>query len=427
MNRKMRLWSLCGLTGVAATLGAPVSALAQGTSYMWAQQVASAGDDQAFAIAAHGGDVFTVGFSTGQFAVEPAAGGSDLFVTKHDSTGAQVWSHQLGTSEFERAQGVAVAADGSVYVTGSTLGDLDGNTNAGGHDAFLVKYDASGIKQWTRLLGSSTDDFSLGVSVGPDGSPSIAGYTLGAHGGATNAGGHDVLVAKYDASGTLQWTRQLGSTKADQAQGISVAPDGSVYVAGTTSGPLDGNAHAGSMDLFLLKYDSAGTKQWSRQRGNLNSNYGQAVAAGADGSVYVTGYTWGALDGETNTGLYDAFLVRYDSAGTHHWTRLFGTSQPEYATDVAVDANGNAYVTGYTDGLLPGQTGAGSTDTFLVKYDSTGDKWFNRQVGTSESDFARGVALDDNGNPYVAGYTWGAFPGAPNAGGYDAFIIRHLP
>ena len=106
--------------------------------------------------------------------------------------------------------GVSADGLGNVYISGYTYGSL-GGPNAGSDDAFVSKYDAAGTLQWTRQLGTSAIDRSYGVSADGLGNVYISGYTSGSLGG-PNAGGNDAFVSKYDAAGTLQWTRQLGTS-----------------------------------------------------------------------------------------------------------------------------------------------------------------------------------------------------------------------
>lgn len=106
------------------------------------------------------------------------------------------------------------------------------------------------------------------------------------------------------------------------------------------------------------------------------------------------------------------------------WIRQMGTPSSDVASSVAIDSSGNAYVAGYTLGGLDGNTYAGSADLYLVKYDPSGTKLWTRQMGTVGNDVAQSVALDSSGNPYVSGWTTGAFEGYANAGREDIFLIR---
>ncbi len=195
-------------------------------------------------------------------------------------------------------------------------------------------------------------------------------------------------------------------------------------MTGYTGGGLDGNTNAGSDDLFVVKYNSSGTKQWTKQLGTSSNDYANGVATDSSGNVYVTGYTGGGLDGNTNAGSDDLFVVKYNSSGTKQWTKQLGTSSNDYANGVATDSSGNVYVTGYTGGGLDGNTNAGSDDLFVVKYNSSGTKQWTKQLGTSVNDQTNGVATDSSGNVYVTGGTYGGL-GNTSAGGLDLFVVKY--
>ena len=101
--------------------------------------------------------------------------------------------------------------------------------------------------------------------------------------------------------------------------------------------------------------------------GTASNEVGCGVATDASGTIYVTGETWGSLGGETNAGLNDIFLARYDGSGTRQWVKLLGTASNDYGYGVATDASGNIYITGHTRGNLGGETNAGGSDIFLAR------------------------------------------------------------
>ena len=124
-----------------------------------------------------------------------------------------------------------------------------------------------------------------------------------------------VSPAPTPAPTVTGWTKQLGTSSWDEGQGITSDSSGNVYVTGFTGGGLDGNTNAGAEDLFVIKYNSSGTKQWTKQDGTATGEIGQAITNDSSGNVYVTGETWGGLDGNTNAGSRDLFVVKYDSDG----------------------------------------------------------------------------------------------------------------
>jgi len=145
-------------------------------------------------------------------------------------------------------------------------------------------------------------------------------------------------------------------------------------MTGFTEGGLDGNTNSGGTDMFLVKYNSTGTKQWTKQLGTSSLDYGNGITSDSSGNIYVTGITSGGLDGNTIYGKNDIFLVKYNSSGTKQWTKQLGTSSVDKGRGVTTDSSDNIYVTGGTDGDLDGNTNSGSVDIFLVKYNSDGVK-----------------------------------------------------
>ena len=133
-------------------------------------------------------------------------------------------------------------------MTGYTSGGLDGNTNAGSTDLFVVKYNSSGVKQWTKQLGTSADDRGYNITSDSGGNVYVTGWTKGDLDG-TNVGGEDLFVVKYNSSGVNQWTKQLGTSSSESGNGITSDSGSNVYVTGSTLGGLDGNTSAGNADL----------------------------------------------------------------------------------------------------------------------------------------------------------------------------------
>ncbi|WP_172973517.1 Calx-beta domain-containing protein, partial [Limnospira platensis] len=221
------------------------------------------------------------------------------------------WTRLLGISEGDWASALTTGRDGSIYVAGDTRGNLDGQTNSGGRsDAFVTKYQPNGTKAWTRLLGTSENDEALALTTGSDGSIYVAGMTLGDLDGQTNSGSYDAFVTKYQPDGTKAWTRLLGTSSWDEARALTTGRDGSIYVAGYTAGDLDGQTNSGGLDAFITKYQPDGTKDWTRLLGSSSSDGANALTTGRDGSIYVAGYTYGNLDGQTNSGGSDAFISK---------------------------------------------------------------------------------------------------------------------
>jgi hypothetical protein len=142
-----------------------------------------------------------------------------------------------------------VDASGYVYITGSTSDDLF-TTSAGGNDAFLAKYDLAGNFVWARQVGTPENENSNSVTSDDFGNIYISGRTSGAFGG-VHVGDHDAFIMKFDASGNSLWCQQLGSSEADQSWGVSADKLG-VYFTGWTDSDF-AHPSAGGLDAFLVK------------------------------------------------------------------------------------------------------------------------------------------------------------------------------
>ncbi|WDT76001.1 MAG: SBBP repeat-containing protein [Candidatus Manganitrophus sp.] len=348
---------------------------------------------------------------------------------------------QFGSSENESAHAVVTDAGGNVYVTGTTRGSLPGHVNAGQNDGFIVKFNASGVQEWVRQFGSPQRDIPEAMAIDKNGNIYIAGATTGALGpNPPNAADtmcdtqtveidqcKDYFIAKYDSSGVQQWIRQGGTGFIEIGFGAAVDPDGNVYVAGSTGGDLDGNVNAlignpdpgslcGRDDIFLVKYNSAGIRQWTRILGTKCNDVAYGLAADRSGHLYITGNTFEGLGGNGGgNGFPDPrlFVAKYDALGVREWLNLFGPgSSVGFALNITADSQGNAYAVGYTNGSLDGNKDAfGQSDVFIVKYDSSGTKAWTRQFGSNTLEGAYGVAVDANDQVYLTGMTDGPLDG----------------
>ena len=182
------------------------------------------------------------------------------------------------------------------------------------------------------------------------------------------------FIVKYDANGSRKWTNQIGSARADYGSGITTDTKGNVYLLGQSNGSIGTDINFGSGGFIVVKYDNTGTLQWINQYGTKFQDIGKAITIDANDNVYVTGETSGGLDGNTSAGDNDLFVVKYNSSGVKQWTKQLGTSSSDYGYGITSDSSGNLYVTGRTNGGLDGNTSAGDSDIFVVKYNSDGVK-----------------------------------------------------
>ncbi len=304
------------------------------------------------------GNIYTAGTTTGTF--PGSTGSGNGYVAKYNSSRVLQWIRQFGAAVSVSVAGIAVEkTTGDVFVTGSTPATLDSQTYAGGTaDPYLMKFDTNGNWQWTRLRGTSTIDYATAVAVDSAGNAYMTGYTYGGFDSYTNQGSSDMFLVKYNAAGTEQWMRQRGTTGSDQANGVTTFDNGLgtifVYVVGTTTGSLDGITPPGGGDVALVAYDSNGNWQWTQLHGSSAADIGTAVTVDGSGSIYYAGHTFGTFEpGYSYVGSYaDGIVSKCTSTGDIIWRRQIGADQQEIMTGIAVDVAGNVYAAGSTAGNL---------------------------------------------------------------------------
>jgi uncharacterized delta-60 repeat protein len=415
------------------------------------RQIGTSGEDISSDITIDNlGNIYVTGYTEGAFDGNKNKGKNDFFLVKYDSDGEKQWAQQFGSNADEWARGIAKDSLNNIILTGGTLGKLASSKNLGSYDIFLVKYDSKGTKQWTRQIGTSTVDDGHAVTTDSSDNIYITGRTWGGLDGSNKpkACKHvtvpagkvcsDIFLAKYDSDGEKQWIKQIISSSKEIANGVAVDSVGNIYLTGFTSGGLEG-VNSGGNDIFLVKYSSDGIKQWIEQFGSSGDDSGLGIRVDSKDNVYVTGFTEGGLDGNTNSGKQDIFLAKFNASGFKLWTKQLGTPLYDSANGLAIDSSDNIYVTGYTQGNL--YTYSGGKDVFLVKFNSSGTKQWTRQFGApsffqksqynsssqavSSEDEGKKVSIDSGGNIYLTGNTQGGLDGNSNSGKEDIFLIKY--
>jgi len=355
-------------------LGILNSQAAGGAFNYWLASLGGASDDYGTSVTADSSD----NIYSSSFTFSVGAGSGDGLLVKYDLLGVVQWQRTLGGTGSDRLYATAKDSSDNIYVAGETVSE-----GAGSQDVLLAKYNSSGVIQWQRILGGSLPDAANGLTVDSSDNVYLFGQTQSA-----GAGSNDLLLAKYNSSGTLQWQRILGGTGGEFGYGVATDASGNAYVLGRTNS--DG---AGSNDLLLAKYNSSGTLQWQRVLGGAGGDQGRTVLVNSSGDIYALGYF--APIGEENSLL----LAKYNSSGTLQWQRsLSGTATN--GVGAALDSLGNIYVIGSTN-----NDGAGEYDFLIAKYNSSGTIQWQRVLGGSLREAAYGISTDSSDNVIVTGRT----------------------
>ncbi|MBI4671755.1 MAG: SBBP repeat-containing protein [Chloroflexi bacterium] len=404
-------------------------------------------------------------FPTTPGAFQTTFGGTffDAFVSKFNATGTGlIYSTFLGGSDDEWGRGIALDTVGNTYVTGYTesddfpitLGAFQTTYNGGGA-AFVTKLNATGTAlEYSTFLGNSS--WGNAISLDTGGNAHVTGYTSSASfpitPGAfqtTYNSNQDAFVTKLNATGTaLVYSTFLGGDSIDADYSIALDINGNAYVTGytesanfpTTTGAFQ-TTYGGREDAFVTQLNATGTALvYSTFLGSNNAEWGWGITLNAAGNAYVTGETnsynfpttLGAFQTTSGGSGIDVFVTKLNVTGTAlEYSTFLGGSGYDTGVGIALDADGNAYVTGRTTSVnFPTITGAFQTtkrrknlDPFMTKLHAAGTALvYSTFLRGASYDWGSAIALDAVGNAYLTGGT--SSPNFPTTSGAFQTTIR---
>ncbi|KUH33811.1 hypothetical protein APY94_04625 [Thermococcus celericrescens] len=253
---------------------------------------------------------------------------------------------------------------------------------------------------WAKSYGGDGLDEANAVAVAPNGDIIIVGYTW-----SFNAAYNDVWVLRLDENGTVKWQKTYGGSDWEGAYAVAVAPNGDIVVVGYTYGFNTRNG-----DMWVLRLDENGTVKWEKTYGEFSFDRGYGVVIDENsGDILIAGYSYSTI------GSIDAWVLRLDENGTVKWQKTYGGSDIDGARAIALADNGDIIVAGFYGATDWRYNGA---DLWVFKLDGDGTLKWQKVYGGNGKDEAYGVALTDNGDVIVAGYT-----DSFGAGGKDAWIL----
>jgi hypothetical protein len=301
-----------------------------------------------------------------------------------------IWGKQFGSDKGEVAFNPVTDQNGNVYIAGNTSGTLS-EKSFGKSDGFITKLDSIGNIIWTKQLGSTEDDGINWITIDKKGNLYVSGYTKGVFND-KNFGREDIIVAKLDNAGNVEWQKQYGSDSSEVANDIFVDDQGSIYISGVTKGLL-GKKAFGKADCFILKLDNKGNQLFTSQFGTLQDDMCNGITVDNSYNIYVCGITFGDL-GAKNKGKNDVIAGKFNSQGEQIKIIQFGTDNYEGASKILIDKEKNIYIGGSTGGdLATKQKGEG--DAILTKLNENLDILWTQQFGTPKWDGILGMVLDD--------------------------------
>ncbi|UCH88104.1 MAG: hypothetical protein JSV49_07505 [Thermoplasmata archaeon] len=304
----------------------------------------------------------------------------DAWLVKTDAVGSKVWEQFYGGLEDDFGFWVQQTSDGGYIIVGRTE-----SKGAGSSDVYLVKTDSLGNMVWDRTFGGVEYDFGYSGALTSDGGFIIAGGTQ-----SFGAGGADVWLIKTDSGGELEWNVTIGGSKFDKAYGVQQTSDSGYIITGYTWSYGTGEA-----DMWLIKTNSTGFEEWNNTFGGGDLDYGYSVQQIPEGGYIITGYTWSFGSGDN-----DVWLVKTDSFGVKDWDKTFGGNTRDYGNSIQCTSDG-----GFIIVAVKVAFGYSDYDIWLIKTKSNGIKEWDRIFDASDSDVGNCVQQTSDGGYVIAGYT----------------------
>lgn len=407
-------------------------------------------DDYVYDLAVNttGGETYIVGYTLStNFPSENAYnstgnGLKDVFVTKLNATGnGLIFSTYLGGSADDEGRGIAIDDSGNSYIIGSTnssdfpMKNAYNSTYGGNQDVFVTKLNATGNGlEFSTYLGGNVEDYGQAITVDSAGNSYITGYTNSTNFPNQTAyqdskdSFEDVFAAKLNPLGNgLIFSTFIGGSGSDYGYGIAIDTFGYTYVIGATDSSdfptptgFDTSSNGG-FDAFVTKLSTTGDGvEFSTYFGGGSNDYGEGIAVDANGNSYITGRTTSSdffttlnTYNDTYSGNMDTFIAKLNAAGTGvAFSTYLGGNGVDKAWDIAIDTDGNTYITGETaSSNFPtsrafDSTLSGASDAFATMLNKSGTGLdFSTYLGGSSSDAGESIGLDVYGTTYVAGRT----------------------
>ncbi len=300
---------------------------------------------------------------------------------------------------------VRQTSDGGFIIAGYTKSMDKDNSELGWNDSdvWLIKTDPEGVKIWDQNFGGKEWDEGKSAQQTSDGGFIITGKTKSFGEGDDD----DIWLIKTDSQGNKDWDKTFGGSGYEVGNSVSQTSEGGFIIVGYTSL----KAYSGPSGIILIKATSNGDKEWEKviRRDNYSSS-GESVQQTSDGGFIITGHTKSLrkVDGG------DICLIKTDSQGTEEWSKTFGGDEYEDGNSVQQTSDGGFIVAGYTRSF-----GSSAYDAWLIKTDSRGNEEWNKTFGGNKPDKLMSVQQTSDGGFIATGSTESF-----SNGGSDAWLIK---
>ncbi|MET3730846.1 T9SS type A sorting domain-containing protein [Moheibacter stercoris] len=330
---------------------------------------------------------------------------SDLFAQIQPEI---LWEKKIGGAHEEKANDIIQLADGNIIVVGFKLSDTD--VYGYSSDFYIVKLNELGEQIWEKSFGGSMWDEVKSVVETLDGDILMAGFSYSNNGNVlNNYGNSDAWIVRLNGNGDIVWSKNYGGSSIDTAQSIVSNLDGTYTILGTSfSSDIDLDNNKGLMDYWVFSIDEMGEILWSKTYGGSQEDFATQLIKTQDNGYLLGGYSHSIdHDVPNNWGEKDFWVVKITNTGEIQWSKNFGGSEWDELYGLCETESGNFGLSGYTyssDGDVSELYG--DVDIWVVKLDAAGNMLWERNYGSSGTD--EGYSISAIGENFlVAGMTVG--------------------
>ena len=371
-----------------------------------------------------------------------------------------VWATFYGGSGLDGFWAICVDSKGCIYISGYGTGydypiqQLSGAYWQGipntGSPTYLYKFDNNGVRLWATYYGGNNAEVGYSLCVDSQDNVYLVGCTYslifptqqlpGAYWQPNNAGGYDSFILKFNELGVRLWATFYGGGNTDIVSSVCVDSQDNLYVIGNTrssdfplkqlSGAYWQNTFAGIMDMFIVKFNNLGVREWSTYYGGNDYDYGGTIIADHQDNIYIVGGTAsldfptqqlsGAFWQSSMAGIFDAVIIKFNNLGVRLWATYYGGTDEDYGSSMCVDSKNNIIIVGYTNSTdFPTQylscaywqaNNAGDYDNLILKFNDQGVRLWATYYGGNDEDksgegFGSSISIDKKDNIYITGET----------------------
>lgn len=411
-------------------------------SQNWLAGAGGTTNDEALDVAIDGsGSYYATGYFTTTVhfgsTILTSHGNSDIFIAKYNASGGVQWAINAGGTGADRAYSIKTDDSGNIYITGfyygtATFGSTSISSVGNSQDVFIAKYTSNGTLLWVKSVGGSESETGYGITSDHAGNVIVTGQfkgtaTFGSStfssmvAPSTGLPSFDIFTAKYDANGNFIWAKQGKAKYDDRALDVAVDASNNIFIVGQFSDTVQFDAihnNAVANSGYLMKYDQNGNEQWFVKM-SAQQTIVYSLAVDPSNNIFITGDYKGNLGIFTSPVVFNTsaftnkiFIAKFSNSGAVVWVENDGSDSEVSSKSIALDANGDPYISGvfkcrfdeysqtYGTGIF---YSSGYRDVFITKYSSAGSRQWFKQFGSNKDDYCSGIAVKVIDKPVIAG------------------------